>query len=81
MRLYPEFRQDLVVREHKVDGKAVFWVKDPVANTFFRFIVFQYHVATLLDGATSLEEIGRSVSARMWTARRSAPPLSSNPTV
>lgn len=65
MRLYPEFRQDLVVREHKVDGKAVFWVKDPVANTFFRFIVFQYYVATLLDGATSLEEIGRSVSARM----------------
>ncbi|HIG45669.1 MAG TPA: HlyD family efflux transporter periplasmic adaptor subunit [candidate division Zixibacteria bacterium] len=65
MRLYPEFRQDLVIREHKVDGKAVYWVKDPVANTFFRFIVFQYYVATLLDGTTSLEEIGRSVSARM----------------
>ena len=58
MRLYPEFRQDLVIREHKVDGKAVYWVKDPVANTFFRFIVFQYYVATLLDGTTSLEEIG-----------------------
>lgn len=65
MHLYPEFRQDLVVREHKVDGKSVFVVKDPVANTFFRFIVFQYYVATLLDGTHSLSEVGEAVSARM----------------
>ena len=65
MRPVPEFRQDLVVREHKVDGKSVFLVKDPVANTFFRFIVFQYYVATLMDGATALKDIAQTVSARM----------------
>jgi len=62
---HPELRQDLVVKEHQVDGQAVFLMKDPTTNRFFRFVVFQYYVATLLDGQTPLETVQKRVSDRM----------------
>ena len=65
MGSYPELRQDLQVSEQKVNGQSIFVVKDPDSNNFFSFIVFQYYVATLLDGNTSLETVTATVSHRM----------------
>lgn len=65
MRPFPELRHDLVISEHRQNGQTIFVVKDPAANKFFQFVAFQYYVATLLDGKTSLESIQEAVSERM----------------
>ena len=65
MRPYPELRQDLVISEQNQAGKKIYVVKEPVSGKFFRFVAFQYYVATLLDGKTSLAALKDIVSERL----------------
>ncbi|MBT5874425.1 MAG: biotin/lipoyl-binding protein, partial [Candidatus Latescibacteria bacterium] len=65
MRPYPELRQDLVISEQDQAGKKIYVVKAPVSGKFFRFVAFQYYVATLLDGNTSLAALQDIVSERL----------------
>lgn len=64
MRRLPKLRTDLIVSKHRQGDQTVFVVKDPVTNRFFRFVAFQYYVATHLDGETPLESIRASLAAR-----------------
>ncbi|MBI1904013.1 MAG: efflux RND transporter periplasmic adaptor subunit [Planctomycetia bacterium] len=51
-------RPDLVVREHTYLGQTSFVVKDPLALSYYRFNAEEFSLLRMLDGRSSLAELG-----------------------
>lgn len=60
----PRLRTDLIVRQQQTADGAVFIVKDPVSEQFFRFRDAEQFIAEQLDGETPLEAVRQRIEEK-----------------
>ncbi|HEX7402332.1 MAG TPA: efflux RND transporter periplasmic adaptor subunit, partial [candidate division Zixibacteria bacterium] len=59
-KIYPKFRDDLIISRQEFEKVTYFVIKDPITNKFFRVKELEYFIAQQLDGKTSPEEIAQN---------------------
>ncbi len=60
----PQFRDDLVTSRQETGGAVFYVIKDPVNGRFFRFKEAEHHIARLLDGVRSRDEVRRAIEEK-----------------
>src|SRR5271156_7051246 len=56
-RLALRMRPDLLVHQHRYQGRPYWVVKDPIGMNYFRFQEEEFALLQMLDGAASLDEL------------------------
>lgn len=52
-------RCDLIVRQHEYQGRRYWVIKDPLAQSYYRFEDEEYRLLEMLDGEVTLEDLRR----------------------
>ena len=60
----PQFRDDLVTSRQETGGTVFYVIKDPVNGRFFRFKEAEHHIARLLDGVRTRDEVRKAVEVK-----------------